>query len=304
MSLVELSTMNMLLVKHFPVRNLKFFKKNSSKTHYWMGNSAGLTYAMLALSVMFPAGERFFIQSVKKSRFKPGVKLDIDLQRQIANFMAQEAIHTREHMHFNRFNQINEIHMAELEQKTEEAIQLLSQWVSNISSKCGISKQESDLFITVALEHCTATISAKFLKFTKFNKLIQDPEISRFWVWHAIEEIEHKSVAFVLLEKVSKDSYKFNFIRCITYVFSLTGFSLCYGYCLINLLLKDNKINYLNVLNDIYQYSLSPSKGILFASFSNFFAFLKLNFHPNEIDHEELLAIWKEKIKLDVSDLT
>lgn len=53
--------MNMLLVKHFPVRNLKFFKKNSSKTHYWMGNSAGLTYAMLALSVMFPAGERFFI---------------------------------------------------------------------------------------------------------------------------------------------------------------------------------------------------------------------------------------------------
>lgn len=294
----------MLLVKHFPVRNLKFFKKNLLKTHYWMGNSAGLTYAILALSVMFPAGERFFIQSVKKARFKPEAKLDIDLQRQITNFMVQEAIHTREHMYFNRFNQINEIHMAELEQKTEEAIQFLSQWVSNISSKCGISTQESDLLITVALEHCTATIAAKFLKFKKFNELIQDPEISRFWVWHAIEEIEHKSVAFELLEKISKDSYKFNFIRCITYLFSLTGLSLCYGYCLMNLLVKDNKINYLNALNDIYQYSLSPSKGILFASFSDFFAFLKPNFHPNEIDHEELLAIWKEKIKLDVSDLT
>ena len=41
----------------------------------------------------------------------------------------------------------------------------------------------------------------------------------------------------------------------------------------MNLLVKDNKINYLNALNDIYQYSLSPSKGILFASFSDFLHF-------------------------------
>lgn len=49
--------MNMPLVKHFPIRNLKFFVKHSPQTHYWMGNSAGLTYAMLTLSAMFPAGE-------------------------------------------------------------------------------------------------------------------------------------------------------------------------------------------------------------------------------------------------------
>jgi len=29
--------MNMPLVKHFPIRNLKFFVKYSPKTHYWMG---------------------------------------------------------------------------------------------------------------------------------------------------------------------------------------------------------------------------------------------------------------------------
>ncbi|MHA3084205.1 metal-dependent hydrolase [Acinetobacter sp. ANC 5383] len=291
--------MNMPLVKHFPIRNLKFFVKHSPRTRYWMGNSAGLTYAMLALSAMFPAGERFFIQSVRKSRQNPKAKHDLDLQKQITNFIAQEAIHTREHINFNQYFPINETRIAELEQKTDDAIQLLSQLVSNLFGQFGISKQESDLFLTAALEHCTATISAQFLKSPKFNQLIQDPEILKFWVWHAIEEMEHKNVAFDLLERVSKGSKKYYVLRTMTYMFSLSGLSLCYGYCLLNILIKDNNINYINVLNDIYQYSLSPSKGILFASFKDIIAFLKPNFHPNQVDHEELVAFWKEKILLD-----
>ncbi|MBU3118156.1 metal-dependent hydrolase [Acinetobacter nosocomialis] len=297
---MEFNIMNMPLVKHFPIRNLKFFVKHSPQTRYWMGNSAGLTYAMLALSAMFPAGERFFIQSVRKSRQNPKAKHDLDLQKQITNFIAQEAIHTREHIHFNQYFPINETRIAELEQKTDDAIQLLSQLVSNLFGQFGISKQESDLFLTAALEHCTATISAQFLKSPKFNQLIQDPEILKFWVWHAIEEMEHKNVAFDLLEKFSKGSKKYYVLRAMTYMFSLSGLSLCYGYCLLNILIKDNNINYIKALNDIYQYSLSPSKGILFVSFSNLFSFLRLNFHPNQINHEELLAIWKEKIKLEI----
>ena len=291
--------MNMPLVKHFPIRNLKFFVKHSPQTRYWMGNSAGLTYAMLALSAMFPAGERFFIQSVRKSRQDPKAKHDLDLQKQITNFIAQEAIHTREHIHFNQYFPINEIRIAELEQKTDDAIQLLSQLVSNLFGQFGISKQESDLFLTAALEHCTATISAQFLTSPKFNQLIQDPEILKFWVWHAIEEMEHKNVAFDLLEKVSKGSKKYYVLRAMTYMFSLSGLSLCYGYCLLNILIKDNNINYINVLNDIYQYSLSPSRGILFTSFKDMIAFLKPHFHPNQVDYEELVAFWKEKILLD-----
>ncbi|WP_228136121.1 metal-dependent hydrolase [Acinetobacter brisouii] len=293
--------MNMPLVKHFPIRNLKFFVKHSPQTRYWMGNSAGLTYAMLALSAMFPAGERFFIQSVRKSRQNPKAKHDINLQQQITNFIAQEAIHTREHINFNQYFLINETCIAELEQKTDEAIQLLSLFVSELLGKFGISKQESDLFLTAALEHCTATISAQFLKSPKFNQLIQDPEILKFWVWHAIEEMEHKNVAFDLLESISKDSKKYDVLRAMTYIFGLSGLSLCYGYCLLYMFIKDNKINYINVLNDIYQYSISPSKGILFASFKEIAAFLRPDFHPNQANHEELVAFWKEKIKLDVN---
>lgn len=297
---MEFNAMNMPLVKHFPIRNLKFFVKHSPKMHYWMGDSAGLTYAMLALSAMFPAGERFFIQSVRKSRQNPKAKYDLDLQQQITNFIAQEAIHTREHINFNKYFPINETRIAELEQKTDEAIQLLSQFVSGLLGKLGISKQESDLFLTAALEHCTATISAQFLQSPKFNQLIQDPETLQFWVWHAIEEMEHKNVAFDLLERVSNDSKKYYVLRVIAYMFSLSGLSLCYGYCLINMLIKDNKVNYINALNDVYQYSLSPSKGILFASFKDILAFLKPDFHPNQVDHEELVALWKNKIKLDI----
>ncbi|MBA1914568.1 metal-dependent hydrolase, partial [Escherichia coli] len=63
--------------------------------------SAGLTHFMTALSALFPAGEKFFIDSVRAVRNHPKLKDNEVLQKEISAFIGQEAMHTQEHVGFN-----------------------------------------------------------------------------------------------------------------------------------------------------------------------------------------------------------
>ena len=74
----------------FPVRRMNF--DFNDVPEYWMNGSAGLTHFMTALSALFPAGEKFFIDSVRAVRYHPAIKA----------FIGQE-MHTQEHVNFNAF---------------------------------------------------------------------------------------------------------------------------------------------------------------------------------------------------------
>ena len=52
----------------FPVRRMNF--DFNDVPEYWMNGSAGLTHFMTALSALFPAGEKFFIDSVRAVRYQ------------------------------------------------------------------------------------------------------------------------------------------------------------------------------------------------------------------------------------------
>ena len=83
----------------FPVRRMSFDFDQVSE--YWMNGSAGLTHFMTALSALFPAGEKFFIDSVRAVRQHPAIKDNEALQKEISAFIGQEAMHTQEHVGFN-----------------------------------------------------------------------------------------------------------------------------------------------------------------------------------------------------------
>ena len=83
----------------FPFRRMQF--DFNEVPEYWMDGSAGLTHFMTALSALFPAGEKFFIDSVRAVRQHPAVKNNEALQKEISEFIGQEAMHTHEHAGFN-----------------------------------------------------------------------------------------------------------------------------------------------------------------------------------------------------------
>ena len=141
-----------------------------------------------ALSITFPAGERFFIKSVKT--FRNHVNDDV-LKAQIAGFMAQEAMHTREHIRYNQ----------RLEQHGCRASMLHDETVAQLEWAQANYDDLELLSATCALEHFTAILADELLSNTDLLKDAKS-EYRNVWLWHAIEEAEHKGVAFDVYQEV------------------------------------------------------------------------------------------------------
>ena len=156
------------------------FGREEPQARWWLGGDPVATAFYNALSATFPLGERFFIDSVKQFRDRGSAQL----QAQIAAFIRQEALHTREHVVFNDHMAAHGYDLAAMEARTRERLEIAR-----------ARHPVAMLGSTVAMEHFTAILA---------NAILSDPrhlagaseEVRRMWTWHAMEEIEHKSVAY------------------------------------------------------------------------------------------------------------
>jgi len=160
-------------------RRLKV-ERGVSNMRWWHGNDPVATAFFNALSATFPQGETFFIDSVRRYRDLA----DPVLRDQISRFIQQEAMHTREHVAFNRLIKDAGYGTAAMDAYTRNRIDFARQ-----------KPPIGQLAITIALEHFTAIMAHALL--TEEHPLPGAPkEIARLWQWHAIEEIEHKGVCY------------------------------------------------------------------------------------------------------------
>jgi len=279
----------------FPVRRMNF--DFNDVPEYWMNGSAGLTHFMTALSALFPAGEKFFIDSVRAVRYHPSIKDDEALQKEISAFIGQEAMHTQEHVNFNASAQKFGHDVETLEKFTDTAIQTAIKAFVKIVKPFGMTKEMVDLTATTALEHFTATIASQLLVNNHIQELMTDETMSTMWYWHAIEENEHKAVAFDVYEGVFGKGVKAYALRTSSLVFAMTLIFLIQSSFVLRLLKQDNKLN-LTELSVIYKYGYSPSKGIISGMTKEMLAYFKPGFHPNDLDTVSLLKTWKAKLGL------
>ncbi|MET0497588.1 MAG: metal-dependent hydrolase [Steroidobacteraceae bacterium] len=147
---------------------------------WWHGNDPVATAFFNALSVTFPQGETFFIESVRRFRDAAGQPL----QAQINSFIEQEAMHTREHVVFNRLIKQAGYDTQAIEAHTRKRIEVAR-------GRHPIAQ----LAVTTALEHFTA-IMAHALLTEKQVLHGATAEAAKLWRWHAMEEIEHKAVCY------------------------------------------------------------------------------------------------------------
>jgi predicted metal-dependent hydrolase len=171
-----------------PTRRDIKFNLPADRISDWNKNSAHLSHFMNTMSIVFPVGERFFIQSVRNYRDQI---TDPELQQAVTGFIGQEAMHGREHEEYNEAL----FARAPSAKKFEDHIARLLGWVQKNTPKSG------QLSATIALEHFTAIMADTLLK---HPEMLQDadPRYAALWRWHALEETEHKSVAFDVWESV------------------------------------------------------------------------------------------------------
>lgn len=134
----------------------------------------------IALSCSFPRGEAMFIEAVKQNREGAPPQL----AAQIRDFIRQEVNHSREHLAFNR--------------RAQEAGYDLTEIDAHIARTVGETLAQKPvviLCVTVALEHFTAMFAKQFLLRPDLHAegMIGGADL---WLWHSVEEIEHKGVAF------------------------------------------------------------------------------------------------------------
>jgi predicted metal-dependent hydrolase len=169
------------------------FGRNAPQARGWMGGDPIATAFYNALSITFPKGEAFFIESVKAFRAGAPEKLE----REIKAFVVQEVIHSREHVSFNKRIADAGYDLTILEQQVTDSLEL-TKGRPEILNLC----------VTMALEHYTAILASQFLTDADAFKGADQEQIN-LWKWHAIEEIEHKGVAYDTWLHATRDWTRF-----------------------------------------------------------------------------------------------
>ncbi|GGF55321.1 hypothetical protein GCM10007301_13690 [Azorhizobium oxalatiphilum] len=151
--------------------------------HRWLDDDMVKTLLIDGLSIFLPEGERFFIRSLKHY----GPKLaDKQLAAEISGYAVQEAFHTREHEEYNRAMEKLGYDVEAMEKPIRMGFELVKDPLHRLA-------------ITCAIEHMTATLSTLTLR---HPDLLDNaaPAYRRLWMWHALEELEHKAVALDVLK--------------------------------------------------------------------------------------------------------
>ncbi len=169
------------------------FGRGDVLQRWWLGGDPVATAFYNALSVTFPKGEGFFVDSVRRFRDCAGPELADD----IAAFIRQEVAHTREHAAFNR--------------RVADAGYDVSALEAQVDARLAFVRAKppiASLAATMALEHFTAILAHALLADPR-HLADADPAAAAMWRWHAVEEIEHKGVAYDTWAAATRDWPRF-----------------------------------------------------------------------------------------------
>lgn len=155
---------------------------------YWFAGEPWATHLLNSLSIAFPPGEAAFVNSVR--RVKDRVT-DPKLQAEMRAFTTQEMHHSKEHEAFNDW-------LRSLGLPVDSILQEITE---NITKNRKTMEERVDLAFTAALEHFTAILAVLLLGDPEIQASMHE-NVRHLWMWHAIEEIEHKAVAFDVFHEV------------------------------------------------------------------------------------------------------
>jgi uncharacterized protein len=260
------------------VRNLKF-ATDENVPRYWHGGRRSVTIFLNNLSVFFPAGERFFIASVKAHR--ESIKDNPALSAEARAFYAQEGMHTREHIRYNAMLRDQGYPVEAMEARVEKLLELVKKVVPDIGQ----------LGVTCALEHFTALL-ADFLLGDPRLLDGADPVMARLWRWHAAEENEHKAVAFDVL-KAAGGSY-------VGRVGTMIGATVIFWAKVlehqVRMMHHDEILFSSKEWRDLARFVLVEPGGIQ-KLLPKYFSYFRPGFHPWDHDNRELLEAWKLELQ-------
>ncbi|MCB0379088.1 MAG: metal-dependent hydrolase [Bdellovibrionales bacterium] len=245
----------------------------------WNRDDYMTTYVGNALSLLFPEGESFFVDSVKY--FQSKIE-DPKLKEDVKGFIGQENMHSLNHITLNNY----------FSEHGYGWVVHFSQWYMKVTTRAlRWLPKRTQLATTVGFEHMTATVSEVF--FSRPDVInYQHPQIRPIFIWHCIEEIEHKDVAFNVYNLVGGHYLERVFGFFVAFLFM--NFSMALFISLFAV--KD--LSFLNPVALIRGLWIQFGwNGFFNPIFPKSLKALKPSFHPWEEDSSEVIVFWKQKLK-------
>lgn len=243
---------------------------------HWHGGDAFKSHLFDAMSVLFPDGERFFIDSVRQFRDQI---TDPTLKEQIRGFIGQEGHHSREHLQYSQRLRDLGYAIEPIERRARGRIRYAQKRLS----------PQRQLAATAALEHITAIMADRVLRDPECLRGAE-PNMARLWRWHALEETEHKAVAFDVYQQVCGSRRLLRRAMRLATLF----FVLDTTRGLVHMLKRDGLLWNWRVWRDGVQWMWGRN-GVFRPLLRTYRDFFDTGFHPWQHDNLELLQRAQEE---------
>lgn len=255
------------------------FATQAASGQAWLGGDAVATAVFNAMSLTFPDGERLFMDAVRHYRAELSGKLLEDAKA----FIKQEAIHSREHVALNGGLDRSHYPVDEIE--------------AEIRQRIGVTRERGPiamLSVTIALEHFTAMMAEVTLEDGSiFDGTHED--ILRLWQWHALEETEHKAVAFDVFQQVTQTwtPRQRYFLRIKVMMIVTLLFTSNISRYASRLLIADGVSPWTARAKVLWYLLVKP--GLFRKGWRSYWSWYKPGFHPWDHDNRATLTAWQDK---------
>ncbi|KAA0021033.1 metal-dependent hydrolase [Antrihabitans cavernicola] len=259
-------------------RRIQFAYPTGSLDRHYVDGDLVMSHIVAYLSSTFPEGEDFFVRSVRNHVDRVS---DPELKSRVQGFIGQEVTHGREHRALNERLQEMGYPTRRFDKATRRAMKLYERRLSPISC----------LAMTAALEHFTAVFAETLLSDERAQALLGSTEVRSMLLWHAIEESEHKSVAFDVYRAAGgSERRRIWMMRWMT----LTFLSSIVVYSASSLAHDRAARNPARLLRSIAALRHSPflSRPVR----HRLKAYNKRGFHPDDTDNTALLEHWTAEL--------
>ncbi len=267
-----------------PIRHMKFdFDPKKIDPKFYLNAELASAY-FASLSIFLTYGEDLVIDT---ARYHRDFIQDPLLKQRVTGLIGQEALHSKLHEELNdAFVQV------------DLPVALFRTWAGWVF-KYGFNNlpQPMKLSLMAGIEHFTAVLAEYMMNHEDIFFHSQDEKQRAIWMWHMLEESEHKDIAYDVFQTLSNN-----------YALRLAGFF----PALITILVLISAASLLvpfyrkpsNLISIAYYKDMFRSAGLIFglkdgvygSSMKHIFDYLRPSFHPNDHDTSAFLDYYKEKL--------
>lgn len=267
-----------------PIRHMKFDFDPAQVDHRFYMDAELASAYFASLSIFLTRGEDLVIDT---ARYHRDFITDPLLKQRVTSLIGQEAIHSKMHEELNDAYLIRDL-----------SVKLFRTW-AGWAFEYGFERlpQPMKLSLMAGIEHFTAVLAEYMMNHEEVFFRSQDEKQRAIWMWHMLEESEHKDIAFDVFQELSNNYLLriagfFPALITILVLISAASFLVPFYRNPKNLI----SLRYWREIPYNFRLIFGLKDGVYGSSFKHIFDYLRPDFHPNDHDTSEFLDYYKEKL--------